>query len=140
MLVGAPANRGKNPSNRIYAAADWLLWSNAQLCTALKELYPREKTDAGNQVTSLLEEFKQIKLQLDPMQPSLVTTFTTAVYTLFDNHGVDLEILGMESSKPYIDNLKAKVKAPESVLASADSVSLATRSSSSFLGYVAAPA
>ena len=45
------------------------------------------------------------------MQPSLVTTFTTAVYTLFDNHGVDLEILGMESSKPYIDSLKAKLKA-----------------------------
>jgi len=84
-------------------------WTNAELCEALKTLYPKEKTSTGH-ITSLEHDFRKLQLDLHPMEPSRLTQFISEVFSLFHSRGLQLPQLTAEDSKVLIDALKTKLK------------------------------
>ena len=65
-------------------------WTNTELISALKLFYP-ETNEQGNHVTSIETELKQLKLELDPMKPSVVTKYIGNVYKIFISHSQNVE-------------------------------------------------
>jgi hypothetical protein len=94
---------------RVQTKTDWMSWTNAELCEALKTLYPKEKTSTGH-ITSLEHDFRKLQLVLHPMEPSRLTQFISEVFSLFHSRGLQLPQLTAEDSKVLIDALKTKLK------------------------------
>jgi hypothetical protein len=53
---------------KVQNKADWISWTNAKLCEALKALYPKEKTSTGNIPWSRIFGSSN----LHPMEPNSV--------------------------------------------------------------------